>query len=125
MVSFPLLAYTGFALTYPESWWAAPLLHWEASLGLRGFLHRTAAVILIGSLLWHLIGIPLSESRKQRLKKQILRWKDVRDARQMIAYNLVRAERPDMGDFNYADKIEYWALMWGMLIMSVRESPLV
>lgn len=120
MVTFPLLAYTGFALTYPESWWAAPLLHWEASLGLRGFLHRAAAVILLVSLIWHWVAISLSATRRQRLKKQMLRWKDLRDAGHMMAYNLgLRAELPHMGEFNYADKIEYWALMWGMVIMSV------
>jgi hypothetical protein len=26
MVSFPVLVYTGFALNFPESWWAAPLI---------------------------------------------------------------------------------------------------
>ena len=46
MISFPILTYTGFALTYPEHWWAAPLLHWEATLGLRGGLHRAAALVL-------------------------------------------------------------------------------
>ena len=29
MLSFPVLVYTGFALKFPESWWAAPLLHFE------------------------------------------------------------------------------------------------
>ena len=29
IVSFPLLVITGFALKYPEAWWAAPLLRFE------------------------------------------------------------------------------------------------
>ncbi|NKB15803.1 MAG: family 10 glycosylhydrolase [Sphingomonadales bacterium] len=33
MLSFTVLVYTGFALTYPESWWASPLLRWETQLG--------------------------------------------------------------------------------------------
>jgi hypothetical protein len=31
IVSFTVLVYSGFALTYPESWWASPLLRWETT----------------------------------------------------------------------------------------------
>jgi hypothetical protein len=60
MISFPILTYTGFALTYPEHWWAAPLLHWEATLGLRGGLHRAAALVMMGALLWHAVHVAVS-----------------------------------------------------------------
>jgi len=120
MVTFPLLAYTGFALTYPESWWAAPLLNWEASFGLRGYLHRTAALVLMGALFWHLASLAVSEKRRKRLQKQKLRWKDLRDLWQVVRYRLGLASRPPaMGEFNYAEKIEYWAFMWGMIVMTV------
>ena len=52
MISFPMLAYTGFGLKYPDAWWALPL-RWEAPLGLRGSRHRVAAVILLAALAWH------------------------------------------------------------------------
>jgi cytochrome b subunit of formate dehydrogenase len=119
MITFPILAYTGFALTYPESWWAAPLLQWERSLGLRGYLHRVAAVVLMASLFWHLAELALSEKRRIRLRKQMLRWKDARDLWQMARYYLGLEPRPPhFGEFNYAEKIEYWAFMWGMIIMT-------
>jgi cytochrome b subunit of formate dehydrogenase len=120
MMTFPLLAYSGFALTYPESWWAAPLLQWEASFGLRGYLHRTAALVLMGALFWHLASMAFSAKRRQRLQKQKLRWKDLRDLWQVVRYRLGLASRlPVMGEFNYAEKIEYWALMWGMVLMTL------
>lgn len=120
MSSFPLLAYTGFALTYPESWWAAPLLHWEASLGLRGYLHRAAAVILLAALVWHLLELGFSEERRKRLKKQLFRLQDLRNLWQMVRYYLgLRSDPPHQGDFNYAEKFEYWAFMWGMVLMTV------
>jgi cytochrome b subunit of formate dehydrogenase len=119
MITFPTLAYTGFALTYPESWWAAPLLQWETSLGLRGYLHRVAATVLMASLFWHLAQVALSEKRRDRLRKQMLRWKDLRDLWQMVRYYLGLEPRPaHFGEFNYAEKIEYWAFMWGMIIMT-------
>jgi cytochrome b subunit of formate dehydrogenase len=119
MMTFPLLAYTGFALTYPESWWASPLLQWEASLGLRGYLHRAAAAVLMGSLLWHLVELAASQERRDRLRKQTLGWKDLRDLWRMMRYNAgLGLEKPRFGEFNYAEKIEYWAFLWGMIVMS-------
>jgi len=120
MTAFPLLAYTGFALTYPESWWAQPLLQWETSLGLRGFLHRAAAVVLMASLLWHLAELAGRAERRERLRKQMLGWKDFGDLWRTIRYNIgLDREKPHFGEFNYAEKIEYWAFLWGMILMSV------
>jgi cytochrome b subunit of formate dehydrogenase len=120
MATFPVLAYTGFALTYPESWWAAPLLHWESSFGLRGFVHRGAALVLLWALLWHLAELGYSKERRNRLRKQMLGWKDLRDLWRTVRYNLdYESERPRCGEFNYAEKLEYWAFIWGMIVMSV------
>jgi cytochrome b subunit of formate dehydrogenase len=120
MISFPVLAYTGFALTYPESWWAAPVLRWESSFGLRGFIHRMAAVIMVAALCWHLAELAWSQERRDRLKQQTLGWQDLRDVWHMMRYNLgFEPRRPVMGQFNYAEKFEYWAFIWGMVVMSL------
>ncbi len=34
MVSFPVLVVTGFALKFPEAWWARPMLVWETHFAL-------------------------------------------------------------------------------------------
>lgn len=120
MATFPVLAYTGFSLTYPESWWAAPLLRWEASFGLRGFIHRTAALVLVGALVWHLAELGYSQERRRRLKKQMFGWQDLSDLWHTVRYNLnLEPQRPHSGEFNYAEKFEYWAFLWGMVVMSV------
>ena len=46
ILSFPTLVFTGFALKYPEAWWARPLLLWEGHFAFRGAVHRAAAVVL-------------------------------------------------------------------------------
>ena len=40
ILSFPTLVFTGFALKYPEAWWARPLLLWEGHVAFRG--HRAS-----------------------------------------------------------------------------------
>jgi len=38
----------------------------------------------------------------------------------MITYNLgIRKERPRFGRFSYVEKAEYWALVWGAVVMIV------
>ena len=104
MVTFPLLAYSGFALTYPESWWAAPLLHWEASFGLRGYLHRTAALVLMGALFWHLARWPSTHGTAAKAEA---RWKDLA-IMAGGAFRLGLASRPTHG-INSAERSSNWA----------------
>ena len=63
-----MLVYTGFALKYPEGWWAVPLLSWEAHSGCAGFMHRGAALALMGSLLWHLLNSVASQALRTKLR---------------------------------------------------------
>ena len=120
MVSFTTLAYTGFALTYPESWWAAPVLQWEARFGLRGGLHRLAAVVLLGSLAWHLA--LFASSRRWRTCLRGLRWsrRDLTDFLGVLRYYVGgRATPPSLGTFSYVEKVEYWAFLWGSALMAI------
>jgi cytochrome b subunit of formate dehydrogenase len=119
MLSFAVLAYTGFALKYPESAWASPLLRFETSLGLRGLLHRVAAVVLLASLAWHLVELVVSPRRRACLSG--LRWSR-RDAREVLGalawYLGWRPGPPARGSFGYVEKVEYWAFLWGTAVMT-------
>lgn len=120
MASFPMLVYSGFALTYPEAWWAAPLLQWETQIGLRGLLHRVAAFILTGALLWHVAHLALSPKLRQKLRGLLPAARDLGDFVRLQRHNLgLDAARPKFGKFSYIEKLEYWAFIWGMGIMTV------
>jgi cytochrome b subunit of formate dehydrogenase len=124
MVSFPVLAYTGFGLKYPESWWALPL-RWEAALGWRGTLHRVAALVLLGALAWHLWQLATNARLRARMRGVLFLRQDLTALRRALAYNLgLRATPPSGAQFHYAEKIEYWAFLWGMLIMTASGLPL-
>lgn len=120
MISFPVLVYTGFALTYPESWWAQPLIRWESSLGLRGWLHRIAAVVLLGALALHLVH--LVRSRRARACVSAMRpaWEDWLEFKGRIRYYLgLTPNPPHGGKLSYIEKSEYLAFLWGSLIMAL------
>jgi formate dehydrogenase gamma subunit len=120
MLSFPILVYSGFALKYPEQWWARPLLQWEEQISFRGSLHRFAAVVLIASTIYHAAHLAVNRRDRAFLGAMMPKWRDVTDLLGVFLYNLgIRKEEPRFGKFNYAEKLEYWAFLWGTAIMSL------
>ena len=120
MASFPTLVVTGFALKYPDSWWAKPLLMWEASAGVRGGLHRVAAVVMITATVYHLMHIALKKRDRSFLWSMIPTMKDAWDMIDVFLYNLGLSQKePKFAKFNYAEKMEYWAFMWGTFVMAL------
>jgi cytochrome b subunit of formate dehydrogenase len=46
--------------------------------------------------------------------------KDATDLVQVFSYNLGRTKiEPQFKKFNYAEKMEYWAFMWGTVVMTI------
>jgi cytochrome b subunit of formate dehydrogenase len=120
MMSFAVLAWTGFALTYPEAWWARPLLLWEESFSLRGWLHRGAAVVMILSIAVHLAHLMTSRAARKCIAKMRPSLHDVTELRERILWFVGRrADPPPAPELGYPEKMEYIALMWGVLVMAV------
>jgi formate dehydrogenase gamma subunit len=117
LVSFLVLAWSGFALKYPESWLAWSL---GADENIRRWTHRLAGVVLLGVGLCHLVYIWVS-AEGRRLFRDLYPgrqdWRDVvANARYLLGRQPVRAR---FGRFGYPEKLEYWAVLWGTCIMGV------
>ena len=116
LTSFTVLVLTGFALKFPDSWFASML-----SLGerMRHLLHRVAAVALIGVSLYHLFDAAVTRDGRRLVRDLFPSLDDVKGAWQNLTYYLGFSDRkPDFARFNYAEKAEYWALVWGMFVMA-------
>lgn len=120
MASFPTLVVTGFALKYPDTWWAKPLLLYEANAGVRGGLHRTAAVVMILSTLFHFVHLVLKKRDRKFIPAMIPTIRDATDMLDVFRYNLgLSKKEPAFAKFNYAEKMEYWAFIWGTFVMGL------
>ena len=120
VVSFVLLVITGFALKFPHSFWAAPFVDWEHGHPVRGWLHRIAGVVLIGTSVYHVVYLMAKKSGRRWFRDMIPDVRDAKEAAQTVQYNLGRrSELPHYRRFNYAEKAEYWALVWGTVVMAV------
>ena len=112
-----VLVLSGFALQYPDSWLAWLLGSSEA---LRRSIHRIAAVVMLATGTYHVLYLALSSEGRQWVKDMLPKLKDVRDVIQNFGYYLgVGKLRPKIARFGYAEKAEYWAVVWGTIIMGL------
>jgi formate dehydrogenase gamma subunit len=119
MITFIVLVITGFALRFSDAWWAQLLFGHEGGFPLRGTIHRVAAILFILTALWH-VGYLFGQRGRRFLSDMMPRKSDLSELKQMLAYNLGRsAQRPQFGRFSYVEKAEYWALVWGTIIMAI------
>jgi len=87
---------------------------------LRGILHRIAAVVLVGVSLYHLYYVFFVPRGRQLLRDLLPVHKDISDLFGVLKYNLGLSKRkPSFGRFSYIEKSEYWALVWGTVVMGI------
>jgi formate dehydrogenase gamma subunit len=119
VVSFIVLVITGFALKFPHSFWAVPLVDMEHGHAVREWLHRIAGVVLIGASVYHVVYISLKKSGRRWVRDMVPDLRDAKEAVETVEYNLGRRDAlPRYRRFNYAEKAEYWALVWGTAVMA-------
>ena len=119
MVTFTILAITGFAFHYSGSWWARMLFGWPGGFVARRLIHLIAAILFIGTAIWHFRYL-FSKRGKQFIRDIFPRGRDFSQFFLTMAYDLgLRKDHPHFGRFSYIEKAEYWALVWGTAVMTV------
>ena len=120
LTSFTTLAITGL----PQKWPQAPFSLWMINL-LGGIetvriIHRWAAIILILGSFYHLFASGYRLFVKRERMRVLPVWKDALDLRDYVLYNLgFKSEHPKMPKFNFGEKFEYWAVVWGTAVMII------
>ena len=119
-VSFTVLVLTGFALRYPEAWLVEGLRRFSNELfEARGVAHRVAGVVMVLASFYHLWYMTMTVRGREFLRDIMLRPGDLKDVGNALRYYLGRTqERPQFGRFSYIEKSEYWALVWGTIVMA-------
>jgi len=117
LVSFIILAITGFQLKYPDSWWAEGLNFFYDET-VRQNIHRASASIMILLSVYHVIYMIFTARGRELLKGLVPRYSDIQQAIQSMLYFVgIKKKHPEFDNFSYIEKAEYWALIWGTLIM--------
>jgi cytochrome b subunit of formate dehydrogenase len=120
VISFVALVWTGFALKYPGQWWARPLLLWESRGPVREIAHRIAACVFIAVSVTHLLSLIVNRRLRHHWKLMLPKTSDATEAATNFAYNVgLRHTPPSRSSHGYIEKAEYWAVVWGAIVMAV------
>jgi len=128
-VTFLTLAFTGLPIHFFQSFWADPFNAMLGGVSITRVIHRTIAVIMIVSMIYHVLTITFGSWWRIRagtfdIRRTIIPlWKDIRDFREDLQYFAgKRKQRPEMDKFNYKQKIHYFAAAFGNTVMVVSGS---
>ena len=119
-VSFILLVITGFMLRFPHTWWVSHIESLSSdAFEYRSLIHRIAAVFMVSVSLYHIYYVSFTKRGRQLIKDLTPKFKDLRDAMAVARFNLgISKEKPKLDRFSYVEKAEYWALVWGTIVMT-------
>ncbi|BAS26069.1 cytochrome B [Limnochorda pilosa] len=120
LASFTMLALTGLPQIWPEaalgSWWLRLLGGIDAARA----VHRFFAVVMMAETFFHVARTFLGGLRHGFRFDIFPGLGDVRELFHTVRY-LVGLEPapPPVGRFGFKEKFEYWALIWGVVVMGI------
>jgi len=120
VISFVVLAITGFMLKLPEDMVAVLGDAREMVFFWRGILHRVAGTVMILSSFYHLYYIIFRPAGRRWIADMMLRPKDVKEMIDTFRYFFgTREHHPEYDRFCYKHKFEYFALFFGNTVMGI------
>ena len=128
-VTFLALAFTGLPVAFYDHVWAEPLNTLIGGVDVSRIIHRTLAVAMILTMIYHVFTItlgPLAQifQRRFEIRRTIIPLlKDLVDFKNDLLYFAgIRDQRPEMDKFMYKQKLHYFAAAFGNIVMVVSGS---
>ena len=125
IVSFMSLALTGLTLKFSYTKWAAVLSHLLGGFENAGYIHRTAAVVMFGVFVTHLVDLYKLKKREHGTWRSLLlgpgsmmlNRTDLKEFVGTLKWFVGRGERPAYGRWTYCEKFDYFAVFWGIAVI--------
>jgi formate dehydrogenase gamma subunit len=120
LVMVTLLALTGLPQKFSSMDWAPVMIRMLGGVEVARLIHRFCAFTLIAGMTYHVLyGLYRLVLKRARFE-MLPRIRDFNDLKGNIAYFVgIKKERPRFERFNYIEKFEYWAVLWGMVVMTL------
>jgi len=122
LVSFLVLAVTGLPqkYIYLNNPYLDDLIDLMGGLEAVRVVHRWAATALMLVTVYHLLSVAQRVLVRRVALSMLPRYQDALDAWRSVRYNLgLAGQRPRMDRFTWEEKLEYWSLIWGTVVMIV------
>ena len=118
-LSFTILAITGLPQRYPLSGWSETVINGLGGLEAVRIIHRVSAIVMVILFFLHIVEVGYKMYVKRYRPSMLPGIKDATDALGYIGHSWgVVKEGPKMPRYNFAEKAEYWALIWGTVLMT-------
>lgn len=118
VTSFTLLALTGLPQKYINYSISESIISWLGGIETVRIIHRISAALLMLMVVYHLgaaIYHWVVDRGRLTMLPSVL---DLRAGWQTLLYNLGKLkEKPKQGFYTFEEKLEYWGLVWGTIIM--------
>ncbi len=120
LVSFSILGFTGLIQKFHESPFSVAMIALLGGIEITRIIHRTNAVIMLIVSGYHVIALGYRMFVLRVPWTMLPGIEDARHILQDIAYYLgFRRKRAYYGRYNYGEKMEYLAVVWGTIVMAV------
>jgi formate dehydrogenase gamma subunit len=120
MLSFILLALTGLPQKFPGSPISIAFVNLMGGIESLRSIHHFAAIVMMLGTAWHIIYFGYLSYVRRTPLSMLPSLQDLKDGWQALMYNIGRAKSyPQMGRYTFEEKMEYWAFVWGAIIMGV------
>jgi formate dehydrogenase gamma subunit len=120
MVSFTALAVTGLPQKFASYPFSQNLIDLMGGIETVRIFHRWMAFLLVIGSFYHLFSSAYRFYVRRERMDILPDLKDATDLRDTVAYNLgLKDEHPKMRRFNFGEKFEYWAVVWGTAVMVI------
>lgn len=120
LVSFTVLVVTGIPQKFVPAPWAETWIQILGGIEFIRIVHRISASVMILGAIYHVITVTYKIFIRRVELTMLPTFKDVIDFLDAVRYNLGLAKRqPRFGRYNFEEKLEYWALIWGTFVMIV------
>lgn len=120
LTSFSLLGITGLPQKFATSAWAQAMVQFFGGIETTRLIHHIFAIVLMFLAIYHILDIGYKIFVRRTRLSMLPGITDVKDALQTFVYNLgFTKKRPQMGRYTFEEKAEYWALIWGTVIMGI------
>jgi formate dehydrogenase gamma subunit len=120
LLSFTTLAVTGLVQKFAENPVSLFIIRLWGNVDNVRVTHHAAATILMLLAIYHILGFGYKVFVLRQRMTMLPSLQDVKDALKALAYNIgLSKTRPQMGRYTFEEKAEYWALVWGTIIMGI------
>ena len=118
MLSFTLLGMTGLPQRFPDAGLSKGILTVLGGIETLRTIHHTAAIVMMFGTAWHILVMGYSVFVLRDQMSMLPSLQDAKDGLQALLYNMGFAKTyPQMGRYTFEEKMEYWAFVWGAMVM--------